>query len=121
MKGPASWFPSFVPRRCRAACSSAGKRARGLAISGLTGRGGEARGLAAVTYEGDAPAITFAPTGAGKGRGALIPNALLHDGPLLAIDIKGELAACCDRHRQRLGQRVVVLNRSAWSQAAAAA
>ena len=45
--------------------------------------------LQAVIYDGDAPVMTFGTTGSGKGRGNLIPNALLHDGSLIAIDPKG--------------------------------
>jgi len=68
------------------------------------------QGGKAVVYDGDAPVITLAPTGSGKGRGALIPNALIHDGQLVAVDPKAELTACCLRQRQRLGQQVVVLD-----------
>lgn len=75
-----------------------------------TNGGAGPQGRPPVIYDGDAPLMTFAPTGAGKGRGMLIPNALLHDGPLLAIDVKGEMAACCARHRQRMGQSVHVLD-----------
>ncbi len=64
----------------------------------------------AVVYAGDAPLITFAPTGSGKGRGVLIPNGLLHDGPLIAVEPKGELTECCARQRQSLGQQVAVLD-----------
>jgi type IV secretion system protein VirD4 len=63
-----------------------------------------------VVYHGDAPGIVIGTTGSGKGRGMLIPNALLHDGPLIAIDIKGEIAACCARYRHSLGQKVVFLD-----------
>src|SRR5690349_15656482 len=45
----------------------------------------------AVTYDGDAPLLTCAPTGAGKGRGVLIPNLLRYPGPVICVDIKGEL------------------------------
>jgi type IV secretion system protein VirD4 len=76
----------------------------------LPGPGSRQGNDSAVTYDGDAPLLTFAPTGAGKGRGVLIPNALLHDGPLVAIDPKGEITACCARQRQRLGQKVAVLD-----------
>ena len=34
-----------------------------------------------VTYDGDAPLLTCAPTGAGKGRGVLIPKLLSYPGP----------------------------------------
>ena len=46
-------------------------------------------GRAAVTYDGDAPLLSCATTGAGKGRGVLIPNMLTYPGPMIAVDIKG--------------------------------
>src|SRR5438067_3577541 len=45
----------------------------------------------AVTYDGDEPLLTCAKTGAGKGRGVLIPNLLRYPGPAIVMDIKGEL------------------------------
>ena len=36
--------------------------------------------------EGEGHMITIAPTGAGKGRGALIPNLLTYEGPVIVID-----------------------------------
>jgi type IV secretion system protein VirD4 len=62
----------------------------------------------AIVYGGDAPCITLAPTGAGKGRGAIMPAVLRHNGSLIVVDIKGEIAACCWRLRQRLGQLVIL-------------
>ena len=65
---------------------------------------------AAVTYEGDAHLISCAPTGAGKGRGVLIPNLLMYPGPVIAVDIKGELFQVTHRRRREMGQKVVVLD-----------
>ena len=59
----------------------------------------------AVTYDGDAPLLSCAMTGAGKGRGVLIPNMLpipAHD----AVDIKGELYQVTSRRRREMGQQV---------------
>jgi type IV secretion system protein VirD4 len=61
----------------------------------------------AVYYDGDAPLLTLGTTGSGKGRGAVIVNALLHDGPLIALDIKAEILHVAGRHRQRMGPVVV--------------
>lgn len=63
-----------------------------------------------VTYGGDAHALTIAPTGAGKGVSSLIPNALLYPGPLIVFDPKGEVVAAAHWQRERLGQKVVVLD-----------
>lgn len=41
-------------------------------------------------YGGPAHLVTIAPTRAGKGVGAIIPNLLLTDGPVFVIDPKGE-------------------------------
>lgn len=65
---------------------------------------------AAVTYDGDAPLLTCAATGAGKGRGVLIPNMGTYPGSLFAIDIKGELYQVTSRRRREMGQQVAVLD-----------
>lgn len=54
--------------------------------------------------------ITIAPTGAGKGVGAIIPTLLRYDGPVIVIDPKGENAAVTARRRRELGQSVVVVD-----------
>jgi len=66
--------------------------------------------LNSVTYDGDGHLMTCAPTGMGKGRGVLIPNSLLYKGPIIAVDPKGELAQVAGRQRQRLGDKVVILD-----------
>jgi type IV secretion system protein VirD4 len=67
-------------------------------------------GEEAVTYDGDAPLLTCAPTGAGKGRGVLIPNLLTYPGPVVVTDIKGELFQVTARRRREMGQHVAVLD-----------
>ena len=67
-------------------------------------------GLAPVIYTGDAPLLTSAPTGSGKGRGALIPNAILHPGSLISVDPKGEITQVVARRRVSLGQKLVVID-----------
>jgi type IV secretion system protein VirD4 len=63
-----------------------------------------------VTYDGDAHLLTCAPTGAGKGRGVLIPNLLSCPGPVIVMDIKGELFQVTARYRRQMGQQVVALD-----------
>jgi type IV secretion system protein VirD4 len=60
-----------------------------------------------VLYHGDAPLLTIAPTGAGKGVGVIIPNLLRYRGPVVVVDPKGEAYAVTARRRQALGQRVL--------------
>lgn len=50
--------------------------------------------------------VTIAGTGAGKSTGALIPNICLHEGSLLCIDPKGEIATITARRRGPGGQGV---------------
>ncbi|MDV2358575.1 type IV secretory system conjugative DNA transfer family protein, partial [Vibrio cholerae] len=50
--------------------------------------------------------LTCAPTGAGKGVGAVIPNLLKYQGSSLVIDIKGENYAVTARTRREMGQAV---------------
>ena len=62
-------------------------------------------------YDGPGHLLTVAPTRAGKGVGAVVPNLLNHGGSTVVTDPKGENFALTARHRhQRLGQRVVGLD-----------
>ncbi len=63
-----------------------------------------------IWYRGDNHLLTVAPTGAGKGRGAVIPNLLCYPGPVVIVDPKGEAYQTTARRRRQLGQRVVVLD-----------
>jgi type IV secretion system protein VirD4 len=63
-----------------------------------------------LTYDGDGHLLTVAPTGAGKGRGAIIPNLLHYPGPVICIDPKGENYQVTARRRREMGQQVVVLD-----------
>lgn len=63
-----------------------------------------------IAYSGDGHALTIAPTGAGKGVSCIVPNALLYPGPLIVFDPKGEAYAIARRQRERLGQKVVLLD-----------
>jgi type IV secretion system protein VirD4 len=66
------------------------------------GRGGK--------VPGQAHLITVAPTGSGKGRDVLVPALLDYEGSCIVIDPKGQLAAITRQQRERMGQRIIVLN-----------
>ncbi len=54
--------------------------------------------------------LTLAPTGAGKGRNAIIPACLTWPGSMVVIDPKGEATQVTARRRRELGNRVLVLD-----------
>ena len=59
---------------------------------------------------GEGHLITIAPTGAGKGRSAIIPTLLSYQGPVMVIDPKGENYQVTARRRQEMGQQVYKLD-----------
>ena len=61
-------------------------------------------------YNGKRHLLTVAPTRAGKGTSAIIPNLLTHPGSALVIDPKGENALITAAARQRLGQHICVVD-----------
>ncbi|MCX5691844.1 MAG: type IV secretory system conjugative DNA transfer family protein [Planctomycetota bacterium] len=63
-----------------------------------------------IRCKGEGHSITIAGTGAGKGVGVLIPNALMHDGQLIVLDVSGEITHVCARRRREMGDRVVVID-----------
>ena len=63
-----------------------------------------------IWLEGEGHMITIAPTGRGKGRGALIPNLLTYQGPVIVIDPKGEACQITARRRREMGQKVHVID-----------
>lgn len=54
--------------------------------------------------------LTVAGSRGGKGVSMIVPNLLLYEGSVLALDPKGELAAITARARRQMGQKVVVLD-----------
>lgn len=54
--------------------------------------------------------LTCAPTGSGKGIGAVIPNLLEYPGSALVLDIKGENYAVTSAAREAMGHKVFVLD-----------
>ena len=69
-----------------------------------------AKSEAEVTYSGDAPLFTVAPTGAGKGVSVIIPTLLSYPGSVVVIDPKGENYAVTSRYRREIGQKVYKLD-----------
>ena len=65
---------------------------------------------AILRYTGDAHALTFAPTGAGKGVSCVIPNCLAHTGALIVLDMKGDIYHATVERRRQMGQKVYRLN-----------
>jgi len=66
--------------------------------------------LKPILHSGDGHLMTFAPTGSGKGIGAVIPALLSYPGPVIVIDPKGENYAVTARRRRDMGQQVICLD-----------
>lgn len=54
--------------------------------------------------------LTVAGSRGGKGVSLIVPNLLMYDGSVIAIDPKGELAAITARARRQKGQKVIILD-----------
>jgi type IV secretion system protein VirD4 len=54
--------------------------------------------------------LVLGPTGSGKTRSVVIPAVLDHRGPMVVIDVKGELFRATHRHVARGGRRVMLLD-----------
>jgi type IV secretory pathway TraG/TraD family ATPase VirD4 len=61
-------------------------------------------------FRQDGHILTCAPTGAGKGIGAVIPNLLDYPGSAFVLDIKGETYAVTARARRAAGQDVFLID-----------
>ncbi len=57
---------------------------------------------------GEANLLTIAPTGAGKGRGNIIPTCLSYKGSLIVLDVKGEAAKITAKARRKFGKVYIV-------------
>lgn len=74
------------------------------------GYDGEEVNASPVGFIDDRHVMTIAGSRGGKGRSLIIPNMLMYEGSVLAIDPKGELARITSRARAKMGQRVFVLD-----------
>ncbi len=74
---------------------------------GYDGKGAHGR---PVGFTDDRHVMTIAGSRGGKGRSLIVPNMLMYEGSVLAIDPKGELARITSRARAELGQRVIVMD-----------
>ncbi len=63
-----------------------------------------------VLDESDGHILCVAPTGAGKGRGLVIPTLLSYHGSMVVLDIKGEAARVTAQRRRDMGQKVYILD-----------
>ncbi|WP_156840914.1 type IV secretory system conjugative DNA transfer family protein [Novosphingobium aquimarinum] len=63
-----------------------------------------------VHYTGDRHLLTIAPTRAGKGTAAIIPNLLTYEGSVLVIDPKGENAMITAERRRAMGHEVHIVD-----------
>lgn len=61
-------------------------------------------------FRQDGHILTCAPTGAGKGIGAVIPNLLAYPGSAFVLDVKGENYAVTARARREAGQFVALID-----------
>ena len=85
-------------------------RSDGGLVLGRHKRGGKRPGPL-LRYDGPGHVLTVAPTRAGKGVGAVVPNLLDHPGPALVTDPKGENLSITARWRaETLGHHVVALD-----------
>lgn len=65
---------------------------------------------AALWLDGDAPILTAAGAGSGKGTSVIVPAILDYPGPLFVFDPKGENAALTLHHQHKLGKDAYCIN-----------
>ena len=63
-----------------------------------------------IGIDDDRHIVTVAGNRAGKSSSVLIPNLLRYPASMVVLDPKGELAMATAAHRQRMGQKVYVLD-----------
>ncbi|MBF2718258.1 type IV secretory system conjugative DNA transfer family protein [Agrobacterium vitis] len=80
-----------------------------LQQGGWFGKKGHVFGLLGkkmLRVNGDGHYVIIGPTGAGKGVGFVIPNALCHIGSMLVFDLKGEIWEATAGYRKKTGNKV---------------
>lgn len=63
-----------------------------------------------ISYSGDRHLITVAPNRSWKGVSHIIPNLLTYEGSVMVIDPKGENALITALARQKMGQKVILID-----------
>ncbi|MEZ5960952.1 MAG: type IV secretory system conjugative DNA transfer family protein [Hyphomonadaceae bacterium] len=104
-------------RRAKSAAGAGDKLLMGYRLEDAAPRMGfvdapepAANGGEPIWLDGEGHLITIAPTGAGKGRGGLIPNLLTYEGPAIVIDPKGEACRVTARRRREIGHKVHIID-----------
>ena len=105
LHGSARWA-SFRDMRAARRVRQNGELPQGFAL----GRAFDAPSRAdpRLFYQGHV--LTVAPTGTGKGVGAVIPNLLAYEGSAIVLDIKGENYAVTARARAEMGQEICLID-----------
>ena len=69
-----------------------------------------------ILFDDDGHLMTFAPAGAGKGTGCIVPTLLRHKGQIVVIDPRGEAYAVTAHRRRELGHKIIVLDPAGFSE-----
>ena len=89
----------------------AGRRKRGIGFRApQPSDGSPAKVLEPILDTDEGHLVTVAPTGAGKGTGAIIPALLRYQGPVVVVDPKGENYAVTAERRRQMGQEIILLD-----------
>lgn len=63
-----------------------------------------------LNFDGTSHMMTIAPTGSGKFRNCIAPIMLTYEGPIIALDVKGEITHVVKRRREEMGHKVIILD-----------
>lgn len=63
-----------------------------------------------INFDGTSHMMTIAPTGSGKFRNCIAPIMLTYEGPIIALDVKGEITHVVKRRREEMGHKVIILD-----------
>ena len=70
----------------------------------------EAGCLDPILFDGGGHLMTFAPAGAGKSTGCIVPTLLRHKGQVAVIDPRGDTYLITARRRRELGHKIILLD-----------